>query len=135
MTRKNIATLIVLVVVAAFLFIEGSIAKALLDYGYGLGELPKASLVYFHISKGSTVKTSSDGKTSIFIGTSKNKYGEYFADKSYKKIYEYGGTVYYGREDGKDDRDSDFGLKATDKSCVWFTIYEISADYPIESFK
>lgn len=131
MENKKIWGFIIGVLAVAFVFIEGCIAKALFDNGYGLEELSGTSMVFFHISKGYTVDTTDGGKMSVFIGRSKNTYREYFADKGYKSIYEYDGVTYYG----KNGKESDFGFKETDVSCFWFTVYEISSDYPIESFK
>lgn len=131
MENKKIIGFVIGVLALAVLLVEGGIAKSLLDNGYSLEELPGASKVFFHISRGFTVGSADDGKTSVFIGRSKNTYGDYFADKGYKSIYDYDGAVYYG----KNGKESDFWIKETDVSCIWFTVYEISADYPIESFK
>ncbi|MBQ9543472.1 MAG: hypothetical protein IJJ76_06780 [Ruminococcus sp.] len=130
MEKKGFLGLVVTLIIVGLALIEVMMVKSLSDMGYSASELWGATKVFYNISRGVTVDSSSDGKMSVFIGRKKNDYDKYFEDKGYKKVYELDGSVYYG----KSDKESDFAIKETSKTCTWFTIYEISEDYPIESF-
>ena len=130
MEKKGFLGLIVTLIIVGLALIEIMMVKSLSDMGYSASELWGATKVFYNISRGVTVDSSSDGKMSVFIGRKKNDYDKYFEDKGYKKIYELDGKEYYG----KNSDQSDFAIEETDKTCTWFTIYEISEEYPIESF-
>lgn len=129
MDNKRIAGVIFAVILMAVLFVEGSILRALVDCGYGMAELPKTTLVFLGISKGFTTDDSTEDDMSVFIGSSKDIYGEYFEKKDYHKVYDLDGVDYYGKGE-----DSDFGISCTEKN-TWFGVYKISEDHPIEDFE
>ena len=131
MEKRKIGGVIAAVIVMALMIIEACISRALLSYGYSFKQLPQTTEVFFHLSKGFTVTSTVDGQTSRFIGRTNYDFDELFRDNGYKKLYELHGITYYS----KDGEFADFGLSRTEYSCTWFTVYEISADHEIETFK
>lgn len=131
MDNKRIAGVIFAVILMAVLFVEGSILRALVDCGYGMAELPKTTLVFLGISKGFTTDDSTEDDMSVFIGSSKDIYGEYFEKKGYRRVYDLDGVDHYSKKDGED---YDFAFSCTEKN-TWFGVYKISEDHPIEDFE
>lgn len=131
--KKVILTLIILFSIF-FIATELFIMKYLKEYGYGIKQLPKTTLVYFHLSKGFTVST--EGKHSIFIGRDSYIYDDFLQKKGYYKSDQMG-LVYAYRKEGKDysaDNVHEFHITASNDWCHWFRVYGIGGGYKIEDF-
>ena len=68
LSRKNVVIIItIFLFLDYFIFTLININNYLNEYGYTIKELPKTVAVYFHLSKGFTVKQTGDNKY-VFIG-------------------------------------------------------------------
>ncbi|MCM1506678.1 MAG: hypothetical protein NC177_06040 [Ruminococcus flavefaciens] len=126
---KKIIAVILSILVVFFVATEMCILKYLKEYGYGINKLPETTLVYFHLSKGVTVRCN--GKdNSVVIGRHDYIYDDVFSEKGYSLSEQMGTVFYYENENNSDS----FSCYLTDKWCHWFRIYELSPSYRIEDF-
>lgn len=118
--KKLIIKVIVGILVLFALFcayVSYDINNYLKSYGYGTSELSKTLMVYFHLSKGFTVKKVDDEKT-IFIGSSNHTiYNDIFFKNGYT-CGKSGNMIMY-------EKNGDIIRMFEEEENHWFQIYLI----------
>ncbi|MBR1764525.1 MAG: hypothetical protein IJ746_03940 [Ruminococcus sp.] len=131
---KRVLIVLAVGLLAFLLLTEVCIYTYLREYGYGMKELPRTTLVYFHLNNGFTVKEKNGEST--FIGRNAIIYEDMLEDRGYKKVDQMGIDLFYKKGDASDDgRRYDFNLVIGNEGCHWFRLYYLSNGYTIEELK
>lgn len=131
LSRKNIIIIIaILLFLAYFVFTLININHYLNEYGYTIKELPKTVAVYFHLSKGFTVKQTRDNKY-VFIGRHDYIYNNVLKKKGYYEHDRAGDMAIYTKNN--DDGQSTLSILNSSDWCHWFRVYKITGG-KIEDF-
>ena len=136
---KKFFSVLAIIFGVCFVIFEIQIYKCLKEYGYGINQLPKTSLVYFGIINGFTV--SSDGDQSKFIGRSDSSilgslfedYNDIFEKHGYRLKDRLGSGFAYCKKGSNDDQAAFYFVKQR-VWCRWFRVYSLSHGYKIEDF-
>ena len=131
-SKKRILITVMILLSVYFIFVEIFIYMNLKSYGYGLKELPKTTLVYFHLSNGFTVRTEEN--YTVFIGRHSYIYDDVLHEKGYYASEQMGMDHFY-RIEGKEysgDNVHEFCISDTNDWCHWFRVYHMSSKRKIE---